>query len=90
MSWDQVLMAFVDKMLESEVVDLDSFFITNKDVVDFTGLSSQSVSNNLSVCVKRGWLRKEDSFTGGGRETRYYINNSELVSFVDKYLRGDR
>lgn len=87
MSWDNVLMAFVDKMVADGVSrDDQDFFITRNDVVAFTGLSCTAVSHNLSLCVKNGWLRREESRYSGGREVRYYLNNKELFAFVDKYL----
>ena len=77
-------MAFVDKMLSSND---DDFYVTRGDIIEFTGLSPCAVSNNLSVCVKSGWLRREENISNKGREVRYYLNNDELFDFVEKYLR---
>jgi len=86
MSWDTVLMAFVDLMLSKDGVYSD-FYVTRKDIVALTDLSPTAISNNLSVCVKDGWLRRVEINNGGGREVRYYIDNGELVRFVNKFLR---
>jgi len=80
-------MVFVDLMLKDGDVIFKDFYVTTKDIVKVTGLSPQSVSKNLSVCVKDGFLRKEEFFTGQGRVVRYYVNNNELVTFVERFLR---
>jgi len=81
-------MAFVDKMLSDDCDDSE-FYITQGDVVSFTGLSKCAASNNLGVCVKSGWLSRVEKMDNNGRDVRYYLKNRELVSFVNKYLRGD-
>jgi len=86
-SWDGVLMGFVDLMLSKDDVCFKEFYVTHAELVAVTGLCATAVSNNLSVCVKGGWLRRVDFNDGGGRKVRYYINNDELVLFVNKYLR---
>lgn len=80
-------MVFVDKFLSDDSSSLNDFFITHSDVMSFTGLNSCSVSNNLSVCVKNGWLRREYINNGAGREVRYYFNGKDIIGFVQKYLR---
>lgn len=90
MSWDQVLMAFVDKMLNSDIDinNVQDFYITRQDVITFTGLSATAVSNNLSVCVKNCWLRRVEVPNGNkGRVVRYYIGEREIDIFVKSFLR---
>jgi len=86
MSWDNVLMVCVDIMLNSDK-DIGDFYVTRKDIMRFVNVSEQSVTSNLSVLVKRGWLRRVEFYNGFGREVRYYINNFEIVNFVNKFLR---
>ena len=88
MGWDNTLMAFVDLLLQKNMLShYEDFYVTRKDIVDVTGLSETAVSNNLRVCVRDGWLRRVEFNNGFGREVRYYVNNRELVSFVNKFLR---
>jgi len=86
MSWDNILMIFVDILVESNI-NHDDFYVTRADLLKYTDQSPCSISNNLSVLVKRGWLRREETITNTGREVRYYINNDEIVNFVNKFLR---
>lgn len=81
-------MIFVDILMNSEK-EMSDFYVTRKDILEHTDLSPVSVSNNLTVLVKNGWLKRVESFNGNcsGREVRYYINNVEIVNFVNKYLR---
>ena len=86
MGWDTVLMVFVDLMLSRGGFDRE-FYVTRNDIVKLTNLCPTTVSNNLSVCVKNGYLRRVDFNTGGGREVRYYVASNELSFFIDKFLR---
>lgn len=85
MSWDQVLMVFVDLITNNG--GGKDFFVTAKEIVDVTGLSHQSVSRNLAVCVKDGFLVKKEFFTNKGRVVRYYLKDDEVFRFVEKFLR---
>lgn len=88
MSWDNILMIFVDILLNSDK-ELNDFYVTRSDIMKFTDLNEKSVSNNLSVLVKNGWLKRVELWNGNcsGREVRYYINNFEIINFVNKFLR---
>jgi len=85
LSWDAVLMAVVELLRNSDFDD--SFFVTRKDLIPLLDISSSSISSNLSVCVKNGWLRREDFYTKHGREVRYYVANTDLLVFVDRFLK---
>jgi len=79
-------MTFVDLMLSRDCFDSE-MYITHGDVVSFTGLSNPAVSNNLSVCVKNGYLRRVEINDGTGRHVRYYLAVNNLNFFIDKFLR---
>ncbi len=88
MGWDNTLMAFVDLLIQKNMLsNYKDFYVTRNDIVLVTGLSEPAVTNNLSVCVRDGWLRRVEINNGFGREVRYYISNNELISFVNKFLR---